>query len=300
MFFMLVFFINSASSYFRLFIATILSLWYNFFMVTLSKYLRQSATYKVFSHVWALFADFLDTFGKIAQIGTHVLKCIFRLEISKSELAYQCDRFGVSSLPITLSIVGMTSIIVASQVAHEMVKQGGSHFVGMLMTILIVREVGAIMSGFAITSMIGSSLASELATMRVTEQVDAIDVLGVDSLRYLFVPRVLSGIIMMPLVVILASVVGVILGAITSYMFAGLTFRAYFDSAWLGLYMKDLWVSLLKSAVFGGTISLISCTCGFFASGGAKGVGIATTKAVVWSFIAVVVWDMIFAVLFFF
>ncbi len=268
--------------------------------ITLSKYLRQSATYKVFSHLGVVFADFLDTLGKIAQIGFHVLKCIFKGEISKKELLLQCDRFGVSSLPITLSIVGMTSIIVASQVAHEMVKQGGGNFVGMLMTILIVREVGAIMSGFAITSMIGSSLASELATMRVTEQVDAIDVLGVDSIRYLFVPRVLSGIVMMPFVVILASVVGVLLGAVTSDMFAGLTYRAYFDSAWLGLYMKDLWVSLLKAAVFGGTIALISCTCGFHATGGAKGVGIATTKAVVWSFIAIVVWDMVFAVLFFF
>lgn len=269
-------------------------------MALLAKYLRQSATYKVFNHVMAILADFLDTIGKIAQIGFHVLKCILKFQISGKELIAQCDRFGVSSLPITLSIVGMTSIIVASQVAHEMVKQGGSNFVGMLMTILIVREVGAIMSGFAITSMIGSSLASELATMRVTEQVDAIDVLGVDSIGYLFVPRVLSGIIMMPFVVILASVVGVLLGAVTSDMFAGLTYRAYFDSAWLGLYMKDLWVSLLKASVFGGTISLISCTCGFFASGGAKGVGIATTKAVVWSFIAIVVWDMIFAVLFFF
>lgn len=268
--------------------------------ITLSKYLRQSATYKVFSHLGVVFADFLDTLGKIAQIGFHVLRCIFKGEISKKELLLQCDRFGVSSLPITLSIVGMTSIIVASQVAHEMVKQGGGNFVGMLMTILIVREVGAIMSGFAITSMIGSSLASELATMRVTEQVDAIDVLGVDSIRYLFVPRVLSGIIMMPFVVILASVVGVLLGAVTSDMFAGLTYRAYFDSAWLGLYMKDLWVSLLKASVFGGTIALISCTCGFHATGGAKGVGIATTKAVVWSFISIVVLDMVFAVLFFF
>ena len=268
--------------------------------ITLSKYLRQSATYKVFSHLGIVIADFLDTLGKIAQIGLHVLKCILKGEISKKELLLQCDRFGVSSLPITLSIVGMTSIIVASQVAHEMVKQGGGNFVGMLMTILIVREVGSIMSGFAITSMIGSSLASELATMRVTEQVDAIDVLGVDSIRYLFVPRVLSGIIMMPFVVILASVVGVLLGAVTSDMFAGLTYRAYFDSAWLGLYMKDLWVSLLKAAVFGGTIALISCTCGFHATGGAKGVGIATTKAVVWSFIAIVVWDMVFAILFFF
>lgn len=268
--------------------------------ITLSKYLRQSATYKVFSHLGVVFADFLDTLGKIAQIGFHVLRCIFKGEISKKELLLQCDRFGVSSLPITLSIVGMTSIIVASQVAHEMVKQGGGNFVGMLMTILIVREVGAIMSGFAITSMIGSSLSSELATMRVTEQVDAIDVLGVDPIRYLFVPRVLSGIVMMPFVVILASVVGVLLGAVTSDMFAGLTYRAYFDSAWLGLYMKDLWVSLLKASVFGGTIALISCTCGFHATGGAKGVGIATTKAVVWSFISIVVLDMVFAVLFFF
>ena len=268
--------------------------------ITLSKYLRQSATYKVFSHLGVVFADFLDTLGKIAQIGFHVLRCIFKCEISKKELLLQCDRFGVSSLPITLSIVGMTSIIVASQVAHEMVKQGGGNFVGMLMTILIVREVGAIMSGFAITSMIGSSLASELATMRVTEQVDAIDVLGVDPIRYLFVPRVLSGIVMMPFIVILASVVGVLLGAVTSDMFAGLTYRAYFDSAWLGLYMKDLWVSLLKASVFGGTIALISCTCGFHATGGAKGVGIATTKAVVWSFISIVVLDMVFAVLFFF
>ena len=268
--------------------------------ITLSKYLRQSATYKVFSHLGVVFADFLNTLGKIAQIGFHVFRCIFKGEISKKELLLQCDRFGVSSLPITLSIVGMTSIIVASQVAHEMVKQGGGNFVGMLMTILIVREVGAIMSGFAITSMIGSSLASELATMRVTEQVDAIDVLGVDPIRYLFVPRVLSGIVMMPFVVILASVVGVLLGAVTSDMFAGLTYRAYFDSAWLGLYMKDLWVSLLKASVFGGTIALISCTCGFHATGGAKGVGIATTKAVVWSFISIVVLDMVFAVLFFF
>ena len=200
-------------------------------MVMLAKYLRQSPTYRLFLHFLRLFADFLDTVGKITQMGTHVVKCVLKGDIKWRELLYQCDRFGVSSLPITLSIVGMTSIIVASQIAHEMVKQGGGNFVGMLMTILIVREVGAIMSGFAITSMIGSSLASELATMRVTEQVDAIDVLGVDSVCYLFVPRVLSGLIMMPFVVVLASVVGVLLGAVTSDMFAGLTYRAYFVSA---------------------------------------------------------------------
>ncbi len=269
-------------------------------MTTLNQYLKKSATYKISKDLLLLLSTFLDTVGKIVQLGLHTLKCILKGEISRKELLSQCDRFGVSSLPITLSIVGMTSVIVASQVANEMVKQGGGDFIGLLMTILIVREVGAVMSGFAITSMIGSSLASELATMRVTEQVDAIQVLDVDPVRYLFVPRVLSGILMMPVVVVIASVIGVLVGAVTSNVFAELSYRAYFTSAWLGLYMKDLWVAILKAMAFGGTIALISCTCGYYATGGAKGVGLATTKAVVWSFISIVVWDMVFAILFFF
>ena len=269
-------------------------------MITIAQYLKRSVTYKILSSLAEQMNSFLATIGQIAQVGCRMIKRILLDGISFGELSSQCERFGISSLPITLSIVGMTSIIVSSQVANEMVKQGGSGLIGMLMTILTVREVGAIMSGFAITSMIGSSLASELATMRVTEQIDAIDVLGVDSVGYLFIPRVLSGIFMMPVIVIIASVFGVILGGIASNIFSGLSYRAYFTSVWLGLFMKDLWVCLFKSAVFGGTIALISCTCGYFAKGGAKGVGLATTKAVVWSFISIVVWDMIFAMLFFF
>lgn len=273
---------------------------YNHGMGILQKYYKQSATYKIFSGMYEQFASFLDTLGKITENGIQVFKYIFKGQIDKEELLYQCNRFGVSSLPITLSIVGMTSIIVASQVASEMVKQGGGNFVGLLMTMLIVREVGVIMSGFAIISMIGSSLASEIATMRVTEQIDAIEVLKVNPIQYLFVPRVMSGLLMMPPVVVIASLVGVVAGAITSDLSADLGYRAYFDSAWLGIYMKDLGVSLLKAVCFGGTIALISCSCGYYAKGGAKGVGEATTKAVVWSFVAIVIWDMFFAIAFFF
>ena len=269
-------------------------------MGSLQKYYKQSATYKIFSGIFSELEEFLDTLGKITINGVEVIKCIFKWQIDKKEVAEQCYRFGVTSLPITLSIVGMTSIIVASQVALEMVKQGGSNFVGLLMTMLIVREVGVIMSGFAIISMIGSSLASEIATMRVTEQIDAIKVLKVNPVNYLFVPRVLSGIIMMPPVVVIASAVGIIAGAVTANLTSDLGYRAFFDSAWLGIYMKDLGVCLLKALFFGGTIALISCSCGYDAKGGAKGVGEATTKAVVWSFVAIVIWDMIFAIAFFF
>lgn len=269
-------------------------------MGSLKVYLKQSATYKIFRNFNKNLTDFFDTLGHIVIYGIHTFKYIFTGNIHKKELLDQCSRFGVSSLPITLSIVGMTSIIVASQVASEMVKQGGGNFVGLLMTMLIVREVGAIMSGFAIISMIGSSLASEIATMRVTEQIDAVKVLKVDPIRYLFAPRVLAGILMMPLVVILASVVGVLAGAVTTDMTTDLGLRAYFDSVWFGIYMKDLTVCILKALCFGGTIALISCSCGYTASGGAKGVGLATTKAVVWSFVAIVIWDMVFAIAFFF
>lgn len=269
-------------------------------MNSLQKYYKQSATYKIFSGIFVQFSDFLETLGQITINGLQVLKFIFKGEFKIKEILEQCYRFGVTSLPITLSIVGMTSIIVASQVALEMVKQGGGNFVGLLMSMLIVREVGAIMSGFAIISMIGSSLASEIATMRVTEQIDAIEVLKVSPIRYLFVPRVIAGLVMMPSVVVIASVVGVLTGAVTANLTSGLGYRAFFDSAWLGIYMKDLSVAMLKAFCFGGTIALISCCCGYYASDGAKGVGEATNKAVVWSFVSIVIWDMIFAIAFFF
>lgn len=261
---------------------------------------KQSATYQLYRLFTKQVDDFFTTLGKITQKTVDVFSYIFKLEIDRKEVIEQCSRFGVSSLPITLSIVGMSAIIVAMQVAGEMVKQGGGNYVGQLVTMLIVREDGVIMSGFAIISMIGSSLAAEIATMRVTEQLDAMQALKVDPIKYLFVPRVLSGIIMMPFVVIVASVVGVLGGAVASNMAGGLSYRTFFESVWYGLCMHDIQVCLAKAVFFGATIAIISCTCGYMAKGGAKGVGIATTKAVVWSFVAIAIWDLIFAAAFFF
>jgi len=263
-------------------------------------YFKHSATYQLYLLFTRQVNDFFTTLGEIVKKTQEVFSYIFKMEIDWREVLEQSSRFGVSSLPITLSIVSMSAIIVAMQVAGEMVKQGGGNYVGQLITILIVREDAVIMSGFAIISMIGSSLAAEIATMRVTEQIDAIKSLKVDPVRYLFVPRVLSGIIMMPFVVTVAAVIGVLGGAVASHFAGGLNYRAFFDSVWYGLYMKDIKVCLAKSVFFGATIAVISCTCGFNARGGAKGVGIATTKAVVWSFVAIAIWDLLFAAAFFF
>lgn len=269
-------------------------------MGNLSTYFKHSATYQLYLLFTKQVNDFFTTLGDITKKTLDVFRYILKLEIDKKAVIEQSARFGVSSLPITLSIVGMSSIIVAMQVAGEMVKQGAGNFVGMLVTVLIIREDSVIMSGFAIISMIGSSLCAEIATMRVTEQIDAMKALKVDPIKYLFVPRVVAGFLMMPLVVIIASVFGIIGGAVAAKCTGGLNYTAFFDSVWYGLYMKDIKVCLAKAFVFGATIAIISCTCGYKATGGAKGVGIATTKAVVWSFVAIVIWDLLFALAFFF
>lgn len=262
--------------------------------------LKGTVTYTIYRQLKNQFVSLVSTIGDIVKYGLQVIGHIWKRNVKRNILIEQCSRFGVSSLPITLSIVGMSAIIVSMQVAGEMVKQGAGNFVGLLVAMLIVREDGIIMSGFAIISMIGSSLASELATMRVTEQIDAIKVLKVNPVEYLFVPRVLSGVIMMPFVLIVASLVGIVGGGIAAHLASGLSYKAYFDSVWRGLYMKDMNVALLKAVVFGFTIALVSCTCGYKASGGARGVGEATTKAVVWSFVAIVIWDLVFSIIFFF
>lgn len=245
--------------------------------------------------------EFLETFGEIARQFAHVLKYLFSFQINFKQVMEQSSRFAVDSLPITLSIVSMTAIILAMQVAPEMVKQGGKDYIGLLISLTMVREIGVIMSGFAIISMIGSSQASELATMRVTDQIDAMEVLKVSPFKYLFLPRVLAGTIIMPFVVVIASTVGILAGGLTAMTAAkDVTWLCYITSVWQGLYIRDINIMLFKAACFGGAISLISSSCGYEAKGGAKGVGIATTKAVVWSFVAMVIIDCIFAVAFYF
>ena len=263
-------------------------------------YFKDTLSYKLLLSLKDIIINFLETLGNMSKMLIAVLKRLIKLDVDFKELIYQCSRFGISSLPITLSIVGMSSIIVATQVAEEMVKQGGGNYVGMFVTLLLVREQAVIMSGFAIIYMIGSSLASEIATMKVTDQIDAIQVLKVDPLKYLMVPRVLAGVLMMPLLCVVSTVFGILGGAFASKLAAGLNYRAFFDSVWFGLFTRDMYIGLFKAAVFGFVIALISCTCGYYAKGGAKGVGDATTKAVVWSFIAIVFIDMIFAIGFFF
>ncbi len=243
--------------------------------------------------------DFLITLGNIGYDFTKVLSYILKLRINFKAVIEQSSRFAVDSLPITLTIVGMTSTIIAMQIAPELAKQGAENYIGMLSALVMIRELAAIMSGFAIISMIGSSFASELASMSVSEQINAMQVLKVDPVEYLIVPRFLAGVIMMPVVFVVASFTGLLCAGYVSKLTADLSILNYIDSLWRGLYVRDIMIALLKSVFFGGTIALISCSSGYATKGGAKEVGEATTCAVVWSFLAIAIWDYIFAAIFY-
>ena len=260
---------------------------------------KKTLLYRTINLLWTEINDFLFILCNIGKDFLCVAKTLTTLKVDKKALIEQCARFSVDSLPITLTIVAMTSIIIAMQIAPELAKQGAGNYVGSLSALVMVRELSAIMSGFAIISMIGSSYASEIASMAVTEQISAMRVLKVDPIEYLIVPRFLSGVVMMPFVVIVSTFCGLICAAVISNITAEITYLNFISSMWHGLFIKDIFVALLKSSFFGGTIALISCSCGYSTRGGALEVGISTTRAVVWSFVAIAIWDYIFATVFY-
>ncbi len=261
--------------------------------------MKDTLLFRFFSYFLEEIKSFLETLGNIGKDFTRVLFYILRLRINFGATLEQSSRFEVDSLPITLTIVGMTSIIISMQISPELAKQGAENYIGMLSALVMIRELAAIMAGFAIISMIGSSFASELASMAVSEQISAMRVLRVDPIEYLIVPRFLAGVIMMPVVFILASFVGLLCAGYVANWTAGLSMLNYVDSLWHGLYVRDILIAMLKSAFFGGTIALISCSSGYSTRGGAKEVGTSTTRAVVWSFLAIAIWDYIFAAMFY-
>ncbi|MBQ8635639.1 ABC transporter permease [bacterium] len=261
--------------------------------------LNKTLTYQGFMLLWGQIRDFLITLGCIGSDFRRVVAHLIRLKINFAEVLEQSKRFAYDSLPISLTIVGMTSAIIAMQLAPELAKQGGADYTGTLSALVMVRELAAVMSGFAIISMVGSSFASEIASMSVTEQINAMKVLRVDPIEYLIVPRFLAGVFFMPVVFVISAFFGLVCAGLVSHWCADLSLLNYITSLWHGLYVRDIFIALLKSSFFGGTIALISCSCGYATRGGAKEVGLATTKAVVWSFLAIAMWDFVFAAIFY-
>jgi phospholipid/cholesterol/gamma-HCH transport system permease protein len=202
---------------------------------------------------------------------------------------------GVDSLPIALFIALFTGIVLALLASYSITGAVPLYFVGTLVEKTVTMELAPVLTGLALAGRVGANIAAELGTMRVTEQIDALETLSYDPHAYLVVPRVIAGTVMFPIVVGLAMVMGVAAGWAASVMLLDLSSPDFVKGLRLFFTSFDVRYGLVKAASFGAAVTLIGCMSGMRASGGAEGVGQAATRAVVHSAIMILVLDAFWA-----
>jgi phospholipid/cholesterol/gamma-HCH transport system permease protein len=203
---------------------------------------------------------------------------------------------GVASLPIALFIATFTGIVLALLASYSFTGAVPLYFVGTLVEKTITLELAPVLTGLALAGRVGANIAAELGTMRVTEQIDALETLGYDPVPYLVVPRVFAGVVMFPVVVAASMLVGVGAGWAASVTLLHLSTPEFVKGVRLFFQPFDVRYGLVKSASFGFAVSLIGCAQGLRTEGGAVGVGRTATSAVVYSAVLILVLDAFWAV----
>jgi len=212
------------------------------------------------------------------------------------EALQQAMRLGVESLPIALLIAVFTGVVLALLASYSFTGAVPLYFVGTLVEKTITLELAPVLTGLALAGRVGANIAAELGTMRVTEQVDALETLCYDPLSYLVVPRVIASAVMFPVIVAAAVVVGVVSAWASSVVLLHLATSEFAKGVRLFFETFDVEYGIVKSASFGFSVALIGCRRGLRAAGGAVGVGRAATSAVVYSAVLILVLDAFWAV----
>jgi phospholipid/cholesterol/gamma-HCH transport system permease protein len=210
-------------------------------------------------------------------------------------LVVQMRRLGVDSVPIALFIAVFTGIVLSLLSSYIFTGTVPLYFVGALVGKTVMMELGPVLTGMALAGRVGANISAELGTMRVTEQVDALETLAYDPYAYLAVPRILAATLMFPVVTAFAIAVGVASGWITSINLLDLSTQEFVKGLRQFYHFKDIWFGLVKSASFGAAVAFMGCLQGFRTEGGAEGVGLATTRAVVLGCEAILVLDAFWA-----
>jgi phospholipid/cholesterol/gamma-HCH transport system permease protein len=252
---------------------------------------------------FAIFGRFvisaLGAIGRLAKFAWEALTHVVRPPIYLGRLAEQLMLMGYFSLPV----VGLTALFTGAALAQQ-IFVGGSRFnaesaVPSIVVIAIVRELGPVLGGLMVAGRVSSAMAAELGTMRVTEQIDAMVTLSVNPFKYLIAPRLIAGVIVLPLLTAVGNVLGVLGGYIIATEKLGFNAANYLKATRQFLEWDDFFSSMLKAAVFGFIVALMGCYHGFNSNGGAAGVGRATTNAVVSAFVTILLANLIITVIVF-
>jgi phospholipid/cholesterol/gamma-HCH transport system permease protein len=203
----------------------------------------------------------------------------------------QFEAIGIGSLTVVLLTGMFTGMVLALQSGFTLDQFGARSMVGRLVSASIIKELGPVLTGLMVAGRVGSGIAAELGSMMVTDQIAALRALGTDPIRKLVVPRILAGVVMVPVLSVIASGIGMVGGWIVTYSLLRVASSVYWNAVVQGLFIQDVYMGLIKPFLLGFAIVSIVCHVGLRAKGGTEGVGRATTNAVVASSVAVIAVD---------
>jgi len=235
----------------------------------------------------------LESFGAHFIFLKDTVKWIFKPPFDGKSIINQMLEIGYKSLPVTTITLFFTGMVMALQIGRAMdaMMSGSSIFIGSAVTISMFRELCPVLTALLLAGRVGSSIAAEIGTMKVTEQIDALWTLSANPIQYLSVPRFLACLVMTPLLTVLTDIVGVMGGAVVATVYLNITPDLYISNILQNINLGDFLSGLSKSVFFGIEIAVISCYNGFNTSGGAEGVGKSTIQAVVKSSMVVLISD---------
>ncbi|HEX7180353.1 MAG TPA: ABC transporter permease [Thermoanaerobaculia bacterium] len=234
---------------------------------------------------------FLTDMGRFVLLVGRIFAWTPRPPYDVRELLRQMVQVGFNSIPVVFLTTFFTGGVMALQTFTVLRRINAESFVGSGVALSMVRELAAVLSGLIVAGRAGSAMGAELGTMRVTEQIDALEVMATDPVHYLVVPRVWATTIMLPLLVIMGCGVGIAGGYMVAVILMGANPVSYIDRSFQFMNVTDLFSGVIKAAVFGFLLAVIGCQQGYYTSGGAEGVGRSTTAAVVIASIAILVSD---------
>jgi phospholipid/cholesterol/gamma-HCH transport system permease protein len=246
--------------------------------------------------------DFLkrpvETFQEFLYLSGRAFRNIVRSPHYADDILLQMDAIGVGSLFIVSLIGFFSGVVMALQMSRALATYGAQGQIGQIVSITLVRELGPVLASLLVAGRNASGIASELGSMRVTEQIDAMRALGTDPIQKLVTPRLIAMAVVLPLLTIIADFLGLIGGWLIAYGMLNITTSQYWSTAWRALEYNDLTQGLLKPFLFAIVIALVGCYYGINTTGGTQGVGRSTTKAVVvasvWIFIITSLLDPLF------
>ncbi|MDP8258774.1 MAG: ABC transporter permease [Candidatus Aadella gelida] len=244
--------------------------------------------------------EFFMYIGGLAVLLVQTIFWIFVPRMRKIQLLDQMSKVGVSSFPIVFLISIFTGIVLALQSAYQMQKVSAEMYIASLVSLSITRELGPVLTALIVAGRCGAAMTAELGTMKVTEQVEALETLSANPVQYLVVPRFIALLIMLPLLTICADFFGIVGGYIIGVSKLNIAHGMYLKMSFDPLALKDILTGIIKSISFAIIICTISCFEGLNSAGGAEGVGRATTSSVVRSFILIIIADCFFTALFYF